>query len=183
MRHCDMGLLPWLGTGSGGGGASGLTVVANWAARPLSASEGDLLLTEDDGLYWQWREVSGDGQWLPAEVTYGGTLAYRQGGDAELCRLRLADASFPATWLNVGATKSAGNPLAIAGGAGLQYLAAELPASAGGLYLLVVIAATLGAGEAWVAYMGGEGGGGDGCGGGLARRHGALGHQGAGREQ
>jgi len=139
--------------------AAGLSTVADWDALPATPSDGDLALTEDDGLFWQWREVSGDGQWLPAEVVYGGTLAYRADVDAELCRLRLADADYPATWLQVGATKSAGNPLAIAGGVGTQYLAAELPVSTGGLYLMVVIPTALGVGVAWVAYQGGEGGG------------------------
>lgn len=156
MRRCDLGLLPWLGTGPGGGGSgTEIIVAANWDALPPTATDGDLAITQDDGLTWQWREASGDAQWLPADVTYGATLAYRADVNANLCRLRLADAAYPGTWLGVGATKSADNPLAIAGGSGTQYLAAELPVSAGGLYLLVVTPTALGAGEAWVAYMGG----------------------------
>jgi len=137
----------------------GLTTVADWGALPGAPEEGALALTEDDGALWEWREVSGDGLWLPAEVTYGGTVAYRTGVDSEPCRLRLADASWPVTWLAVGATKGPGNPLAIAGGSGTQYIASELPASTGGLYLMVVTPTALGEGVAWVAYLGGEGGG------------------------
>jgi len=137
----------------------GMSTVADWAALPASPDEGALALTEDDGALWEWRTISGDGFWLPASVTLGGTVAYRVDVDAELCRLRLADAAYPATWLQVGATKSAGNPLAIAGGLGSQYLAAEMPVSAGGLYLLRVVPTALGVGVAWVAYQSGEGGG------------------------
>jgi len=139
--------------------AAGLTTVADWDALPASPASGALALTEDDGALWEWREVSGDGLWLPAEVTYGGAVAYRAGVDSEPCRLRLADASWPVTWLDAGASKSAGNPLAIAGGAGTQYLASELPVSTGGLYLMIVTPTALGVGVAWVAYLGGEGGG------------------------
>ena len=148
-RACPYSLTPAL--------TEGVTTVADWSALPLSATVGDLALTEDDGALWEWRTVSGDGFWLPASVTLGGTLAYRADVDAELCRLRLADAAYPATWLQAGATKSAGNPLAIAGGLGSQYLAAVMPVSTGGLYLMVVIPTALGAGEAWLAYQGGEG--------------------------
>jgi len=150
-RACPYALAPAL--------AEGLTTVADWSVLPLSATDGDLALTEDDGALWEWRTVSGDGFWLPASVTLGGTVAYRVDVDAELCRLRLADATYPATWLHVGATKSAGNPLAIAGGLGSQYLAAEMPVSAGGLYLMRVIPTALGVGVAWLAYQSGERGG------------------------
>lgn len=155
---------PFLGIVGGGiagiaGAGADLLVAANWDALPATAQDGDLAITQDDGLTWQWREVSGDGQWLPADVTYEATLAYRADVNANLCRLRLADANYPATWLAAGATKSANNPLAIASGSGSSYLAAELPASVGGLYLMVVIPTALGAGVAWVAYMGGRAGG------------------------
>lgn len=139
--------------------SSDILTVADWGALPSSPTDLDLVVTEDDGLCWQWREVSGDGQWLPASVTLGATVAYREDVDAEPCRLRLADAAWPATWLDAGATKSAGNPLAIEGGAGSKYLAAELPVSTGGLYLLVVIPTALGVGEGWLAYLAGEAGG------------------------
>lgn len=138
---------------------AGLTTVADWGDLPAAPASGALALTEDDNTLWEWRTVSGDSQWLPAEVTYGGTLAYHAGVDSQPCRLRLADAAWPVTWLSVGATKSANNPLAIAGGVGTQYLASELPVSTGGLYLMVVTPTALGAGVAWVAYLGGAGGG------------------------
>jgi hypothetical protein len=143
---------------SASGGGGGIVTVADWDSLPSSPADLDLAVTEDDGLCWQWREVSGDGQWLPAAVVLDATVAYREDVDAELCRLRLGDAAWPATWLDVGATKAAGDPLAIEGGAGSKYLAAELPLSTGGLYLLVVIPTALGTGEAWLAYLAGAAG-------------------------
>jgi hypothetical protein len=144
---------------SASGGGGGIVTVADWDSLPSSPTDLDLAVTEDDGLLWQWREVSGDGQWLPASITLGATVAYREDVDAELCRLRLEDAAWPATWLDVGATKADGAPLAIAGGSASNYLAAELPVSTGGLYLLVVIPTALGAGVEWVAYIAGAAGG------------------------
>ena len=135
--------------------SAGITSYADWAALPSSATDGDLAHTEDDGRYWEWREVSGDGFWLPAEVTRGASVAYRSDAAANLCRLRLADASIPGAWLTTaGATKSAGNPLSLA--AGSNYVAAEMSSSAGGLYLLRVVPTSLGAGVAYVAYQSGS---------------------------
>lgn len=136
--------------------SEGITSYADWAALPSSATDGDLAQTEDDGRYWEWREVSGDGFWLPAEVTRGASVAYRSDAAANLCRLRLSDASIPAAWLTVGATKSAGNPLSLAAGLGSKYVAAQMSSSAGGLYLLRVVPTSLGAGVAYVAYQSGS---------------------------
>lgn len=136
--------------------AEGVTSYADWGALPSSATEADLAYTEDDQRYWEWRVVSGDGAWLPAEVTRGLTVAYRTDDAAELCRLRLEDASIPAHWVTAGATKSAGNPLALAAGSGSNYAAAEMGVSAGGLYLLKVVPTTLGLGEAFVVYQSGS---------------------------
>lgn len=135
--------------------AEGVTSYADWNALPSSATEGDLAFTEDDARYWEWRVVSGDGGWLPAEVVRGGTVAYRADAAAGLCRLRLADAAIPGAWVTVGATKSAGNPLALAAGSGTNYAASEMPSSAGGLYLLKVVPTSLGVGVAFVAYQSG----------------------------
>lgn len=136
--------------------SAGITSYADWAALPSSATDGDLAHTEDDGRYWEWREVSGDGFWLPAEVTRGASVAYRSDAAANLCRLRLSDASIPAAWLTAGATKSAGNPLSLAAGLGLNWAAAEMSSSAGGLYLLRVVPTSLGVGVAYIAYQSGS---------------------------
>lgn len=136
--------------------AEGVTSYANWDALPSSATEGDLAYTEDDQRYWEWRVVSGDGGWLPAEVTRGLAVAYRTDDAAELCRLRLEDAAIPAHWVTAGATKSAGNPLALEAGSGSKYAASEMGTSAGGLYLLKVVPTTLGASVAFVAYQSGS---------------------------
>lgn len=108
MRRCDdLGLLPWLGTGPGGGGGAGILEVASWADRPTSPSDGDQVYFTD------WRAAftftsEGGGKWLPSAWVRddtGAPLAIAQGADASANPLRLyaGGPAIPVSWTQDGA--------------------------------------------------------------------------------
>lgn len=138
-----------------GAANSGVTSYANWDALPSSGTERDLAYTEDDTRFWEWRVVSGDSGWMPAEETRDGVVAYQSDTNAALTRMRLSDAAIPAHWVTVGASKSESSPLTLAAGSGSNYAATQMPSSPGGLYMLKIIPTALMPGDALVAYLAG----------------------------
>lgn len=106
MRRCDVGLLPWLGSGPGGGNPQGLPEVASWADRPTSPADGDQVF------FTNWREAFtytalGGGRWNPSAWVRDGagdllTLAVGQDVDANDLYVVAGGPDFPAEWTQAG---------------------------------------------------------------------------------